>query len=271
MTVISTGQPAITTVTPLPPEPALHGRTRSLEGAHIILVHGFGSTPSYNWERTRWVSQIRAHGATVHTVVLPYHQVPGSSEATFSATTYELPCSQQKGFGALADALAGYVRTLDGDIHLVGYSVGARICWNIAAHSPGLMTSLVVGAMPLTNHLPIIHRALTTGCPVPENFTEILAGSPIPVPQLIEFAALASEHFSLTPAPTCPTLFFRGEDDTVAHDIIQAYTLLAPGQGTWLEYPKRDHISILTSGKLRASVIEFMVRHRPGKASGASA
>lgn len=269
MTTASTDQLRLV-VGSLPPAPRDTGQApRPLEGAHVLLVHGFASTPMVNWHRTRWVSQLHTHGATVHTVTLPYHRHPESTAETPGAVSYELPATQEL-LRATADSLASYLGNLSGDVHLVGYSVGARICWTLASVYPDAVSSLIAGAMPLTNHLPLIGQALHNGGTLPDGFADIVAGSPVPEPQLQAFAALPAESFSPSPLPTCPVLFFRGDQDTVARDSIEAYKFLAPAQAVWLEYPRRDHINILTSGKLRAAAVEFMVRHRLTPASEVS-
>lgn len=266
MTTATTDQLPLV-VDSIPPTPQDSGQpTRPLEGAHVLLVHGFASTPMVNWHHTRWVSQLQAQGATVHTVTLPYHRLPESAEETSGAVSYQLPATQRL-LSAIAESLASYLATLSGGVHLVGYSIGARICWTLASLYPDAVSSLVAGAMPLTNHLPLINRALRTGGRLPDGFADILAGSPVPEPQLQAFAALPIESFSSSPLPACPVLFFRGNQDTVSRDSFKAYKFLAPDQAVWLEYPRRDHINILTSGKLRATAIEFMVRHRPTPAS----
>lgn len=270
MTTALTSQ-HIVVVEPLSPLALATGEEpRPLEGAQVLLVHGFASTPQDNWHRTRWVSQFHTNGATVHAVTLPYHRLANSGEISPAAISYRLPNNGQALSTVTAETLASYLQDLSGDIHLVGYSFGAQICWNVATLHPSLVSSLVVGAMPLTSHLSLINHALYSGGPLPEGFSAIVDNSPIPIPQLQAFASLPTEDFSPRLLPTCPTLFFRGENDAVARDLVQAYNLLPPWQSTWLEYPRRDHISILTCGKLKASVIEFMVRYRLRKASEAS-
>lgn len=245
-----------------PPDAPPKQAPQPLEGAQVLLVHGLASTPQLNWHRTRWVSTFQAQGATLHTVTLPYHQVPTPVENSCSTVNLHISDSPQGILRPAAQALQSYLTALTGDLHLVGYSLGARLCWMLAALYPEAISSLTLGAMPLTHHLPLVNKTLRFGSPPPEGFADILAGSPLPKSQLQAFTALPIEPFSPSPRPACPILFFRGTQDTVATDSLDAYRLLPSGQATWLEYPRRDHISILTSGKLRAAVTEFMVRHR---------
>ncbi|ORC22240.1 hypothetical protein A7979_01840 [Rothia nasimurium] len=254
------------------PEPGGNGggAERPLEGQHLVLVHGFASTPQVNWVATRWVHQFRQAGAAVHLLTLPYHR---SAESSDSASTRQVNIAldeQTHLIAATASALTGYLATLPAVAHLVGFSFGARVCWELTgqeAYSPGgaarpRVASLIAGAMPLENHFPGLNRALTGAGPVPSGFEAILKSTPVPRDRLAAFTAHAAGALPPSPSPTCPVLLFAGDRDAVAPTARRAGQLLPAGNWEWYSVTGRDHVNVLTSGQLRRAAVDFIARHR---------
>lgn len=246
------------------------GAERPLEGQHLVLVHGFASTPQVNWVATRWVHQFRQAGAAVHLLTLPYHR---SAESSDPASTWQVALDEQARLvAATASALTGYLATLPAAVHLVGFSFGARVCWELAgqeAYSPGSggaarsrVASLIAGAMPLEDRLPDLHRALTDAGPVPAGFGAILNSTPVPRDRLAAFTAHAAGALPPSPTPTCPVLLFAGDRDAVAPTARRAGQLLPAGNWEWYSVTGRDHVNVLTSGQLRRAAVDFIARHR---------
>lgn len=255
----------------------------------VLLVHGFATTPALCWEQTRWVRTLSTAGYRLHLVALPGHrdeQVPAGWQQ--SAT---LPLSLPADINPLqdaADVLAGYLSSpaVQGhsnghsrSVHLLGFSLGARLVWELALRHGHLAASVSAGGMPAGNHMPDFARLLEEG-DISENreadhnqpvflsqqvplsqLRAVLASTPVAAPALRALASLPYAPLALDRVPACPALLFAGEKDPLA--LTPDELAPAPGENT-LEHhtePRRDHISVLTSGRVRTRVTDFLTRH----------
>lgn len=226
--------------------------------APVLLVHGFASTPHHNWVATGWVSALQAAGHPVHLVTLPFHELD-RAENRPSAPAYRVELDWgQDAAAQLTAALTGYVEGLGQAVHPVGFSLGARLIWQLAVEQPQLVRSLIAGGMPAASSLHRVQAALHMGAPLPAGFEAVLASTPVSRQNLLDFTSASFAGFDTGALPTCPVFMFAGSRDTVAAGAQEVYRRLPAGSGTWLEVPRRDHISVLTSGLVRRTAVKFL-------------
>ena len=246
---------------------------RLLEGQQVVAVHGFASTPEVTWERTGWVRQFQRAGADVHLVTLPYHRLEETGHEGAERSSGQIAVTwQQKGLVAsLGTALAQALADVDTPVHLLGYSLGARICWQVALSSPHLVQSLTLGGLPLATHLDEVQSYLSApssapGTSLPEGLQAVLDASPLPRAALAAFTAQPVEPFTTNKLPTCPTFLFAGSDDTLTTGLPALAAALPHPASAYLELAGRDHISALTSGQVRRASADFMAHHAVSRA-----
>ena len=255
---------------------------RPLEGQQVVAVHGFASTPEVTWERTGWVRQMQRAGADVHLVTLPYHRLEGTrlkdiglEGAGKSSGQLAVTWRQEGLVTSLGTALGQVLAAVDTQVHLLGYSLGARICWQVALSSPHLVQSLTLGGLPLATHLDEVQSYLSApssapGTSLPEGLQAVLDASPLPRAALAAFTAQPVEPFTTNKLPTCPTFLFAGSDDTLTTGLPALAAALPHPASAYLELAGRDHISALTSGQARRASADFMARHAVSRAGSES-
>lgn len=266
-------EPCLSVETYCAPVAGADAPPRLLEGQQVVAVHGFASTPEVSWERTGWVRQLQRAGADVHLVTLPYHRLEETGREGAERSSGQIAVTwQQEGLVAsLGTALARALADVDTPVHLLGYSLGARICWQVALRSPHLVQSLTLGGLPLATHLNEVHSYLSapSSAPVaclPEGLQAVLDASPLPRAALAAFTAQPVEPFTTNKLPTCPTLLFAGSDDTLTTGLPALAAALPHPASAYLELAGRDHISALTSGQVRRESADFMARHAVSRA-----
>ncbi|WP_421082916.1 alpha/beta fold hydrolase [Rothia nasimurium] len=239
---------------------------RLLEGQQVVLVHGLAATAAVTWEQTRWVRDLHRAGAHLHLVTLPLHDFTpvGPGRVT------RLPVASQltRGIGlvpAIADSLAEYLQEVGHPVHLLGYSLGAHLVWQLTANSPRSVLSLTVGGMPLTLHTTDIHQALANHQEdlLPPDLAAVLTHSSMSRQALLDFTSYrlyppTGLQDLPSPLPGHPVLAFAGTKDRIAADLSDLAALLPAGQTQLLGLEGRTHISCLTSGSLRSRTIDFL-------------
>lgn len=261
-------EPCLSVETYCAPVAGADAPPRLLEGQQVVAVHGFASTPEVTWGRTGWVRQFQRAGADVHLVTLPYHRLEEAGLKGSGKSSGQIAVTwQQEGLVAsLGTALAQALADVDTPVHLLGYSLGARVCWQVTLSSPHLVQSLTLGGLPQATHLDEVQCYLSAPSPapgacLPEGLQDVLDASPLPRATLAAFTAQPVEPFTPNKLPTCPTLLFSGSDDTLATGLPALAAALPHPASAYLELAGRDHISALTSGQARRASADFMARH----------
>lgn len=219
----------------------------------VLLIHGLGSNSRSDWEASGFVDALTSAGRGAILVDLPGHG-DGPALARGEVTT-----------GGIAAALAAAVdEHAGGRVDVIGYSLGARLAWALAA--TGRVNRLVLGGLSpmepfaLVNLDALADAAAGKGAPA-DPITGMFAGmlgapglDPTSVIALI--GALAAEPFDATKdVPQVPTLFVSGEGDQMAQGVEQ---MVAGVPGATLVRVPGDHFGALASPEFRAAAIGFV-------------
>lgn len=228
----------------------------------VLLVHGFASSTLYNWVKTGWLDPLAATGRTVVSVDLPGH---GESREINPAglQTHQL----------LAD-LHQVTQTAGGRVHLHGYSLGARLCWQFAHRYPEAAASLVLGGPPVSDEVYQIDadqaRAWAAEGVQPADeatarFITVAAALPGQhLPHVVELRiALGADRYDpAAEVPEVRTLVVAGTEDSIAEGAEQLTDLVrgAGHEARFVPIPGRNHVNALTARAYKQAVTEFLGR-----------
>lgn len=221
----------------------------------VLLLHGFASRGRVDWRDAEWVTPLSALGRDVLVVDLPGH---GESVRP----TAPLPTSVAVAMLADVAVAAG------GEVDVIGYSLGARLAWDLAS-APGVtVRRLVLGGLspmePFTQVDTVAARAALAGGAEPADpltammlsMTRLPGNDPVALFHVIE--GFASEAFDpIARPPEVPVLLVGGTDDPMA----QCLDLLAAAlpEATVLRVPG-DHVAALHSPEFRSAAANFLAR-----------
>jgi pimeloyl-ACP methyl ester carboxylesterase len=227
----------------------------------VLLVHGFASDRRSNWVRTRWVSKLVDAGFRV---IAPDLRGHGQSGRPRSLAAY--------GLGAFRDDLTA---VLDAEapgesVHLIGYSLGARLAHDYAQTHAERVRSVTMGGPPVDGSFAgfdlaaarhaTTRNALESGALNGETARYVgMASSAGNDPEALLRLAEAVRRRAFRPrvgAVAHPLFIVAGEDDPV-HDGSRMLAAELPG-ARFLGLPGRDHVSAVTSRVLRTAVAAFV-------------
>lgn len=220
-------------------------------GPPVVLLHGFASSGAEDWPAQRWAGPLAEAGRETFVVHLPGHRDGPAVAAVEDVTT-----------GVVLRRLAAAVPA--GEIDVVGYSLGARLAWSLAAEEVLPVRRLVLGGLsgmdPFAALDPATLRvALRTGAaedPLTAGIAELVrAGDADSLLRLVE--GLGREPFDPAAAvPTVPTLFLAGAADPLAAGIEAVAARLPDAR---LQQVAGDHQGALASDQLRTAVFGFLL------------
>lgn len=176
--------------------------------------------------------------------------------------------------------------------HVIGFSFGARIGWELALTHPEAVASLTLGGLPLHDHLITLRAMLeahegtsvTADSETPAadstdeaiaSFTSIIDNSPIQPDALLKFVRIPFGPFFDVPAlragspelpagnpgahPRVPVAVVLGDADTIAADGAELYDMVREDNplNRFISLPDRDHVNALTSGVFRRGALAF--------------
>lgn len=287
-----------------------------------LMIHGFATRGDQLYGGTGWIRQYLRAGYPVLVVNLPYHtdkylkdlqftvdcklpthtqvmsgEVPFSSVPSTNAEGERLSPMHQ-----LTSALAQLLRAvatenglgveLQPRAHVIGFSFGARIGWELALTHPEAVVSLTLGGLPLHDHLITLRAMLeayegTSASASAEtlaadstdeaiaSFTSIINSSPIQPEALLKFVRIPFGPFFDVPAlragspnlpaghpgahPHAPIAVVLGDADTIAADGTELYDMVRDDNplNRFISLPGRDHVNALTSGVFRRGALAF--------------
>ncbi|MBL3701014.1 alpha/beta fold hydrolase [Leucobacter luti] len=221
----------------------------------IVLLHGFAASADEDFVTPGWVDTLRTAGRTVIAVDLPGHGASPAIERPEDAITSAV-------LDAILDAAATVAPT--GPLDVIGYSLGARLAWDLPGRSPRVRRLVLGGASPFEPFAAIEPAALTSalaGAAPTSPLVGMMAGM-ISAPgrdtaslaQLIP--GLASEPFTpQNSAPGVPTLLVAGSTDQMTQGIEALLAELPHGS---LTHVPGDHRDALDSAEFRSAALEFL-------------
>ncbi|GAA2987658.1 alpha/beta fold hydrolase [Actinokineospora diospyrosa] len=225
--------------------------TAEVTGPPVVLIHGFTSSGAVDFPAERWAAPLAAAGRETVVVHLPAH-VGGPAVASADEVTT----------GQVLQRIAEAITAPEVD--LVGYSLGARIAWDLAALLP--VRRLALGGLSPMEPFAAVDlaaaRAAAQGGPQPTDMLTGMITSMVTAPgqdtesllNLIE--GLAREPFNPAAAtPQVPTLFVAGDTDPMSQGVDHLVSLVP---NATLQRVPGDHISALAGDDLRAAVFTFL-------------
>lgn len=221
----------------------------------LILLHGFASSAAEDFVDTGWPEAVGATGRTVIALDLPGHggspAVSSDAEATTSAVVR-----------AILDTVDDLAPS--GDFDVLGYSLGARLGWDLPSASararrlvlgglspfepfsgvdPGDLRSALGGAAPASPLVGMMAGMITAPGRDTASLAKLIPG-------------LASEPFSPeTGGPGIATLFVAGADDQMSEGIEDVVSSLANAH---LSRVPGDHRGALDGAEFRSAALEFL-------------
>ncbi|WP_170947834.1 alpha/beta fold hydrolase [Glutamicibacter sp. BW77] len=230
------------------------------EARAVLLIHGFASSAQMNWNRSRWVQHFHDQGRDVILLDLPGHgEDPYRNDGSWTPTR-------------IREAIAAGLEDLNlGPVDVLGYSLGARLGWEFAAHFPQLVNRLVMGGPASIDPLAAFEvdqaRAyMERGEEIHDEYTAKViniaksesANDFNALFRLIE-AIKTDPYIPASKVPACPTLLMAGDHDDLATTMPQLRRLLK-NAGTesaihWL--PGRNHANAVTSREFKEKALEF--------------
>ncbi|MCS5736344.1 alpha/beta fold hydrolase [Herbiconiux daphne] len=226
----------------------------------VLLVHGFASNRDGNWLRAGWARPLTDAGYHGVAVDLRGH---GESDRPRSIAAYG-PGRLQADLLAVLDALAVP------SAHVLGYSLGARLAWELAVAHPARVRSLVVGGLPVAGSFAgydvaqaraAVERAIETEDAATARYLAMMTAMPGNDPRALLRLAEAARRRAfrpLAPMPGQPTLIVAGTDDDLAADS-EALAAAVP-HAEFVPLPGRNHLDAITSRVFKTAVVEFLDR-----------
>ncbi|GAA5035819.1 alpha/beta fold hydrolase [Microbacterium fluvii] len=226
----------------------------------IVVVHGFASSTKDNWVATGWVRDLQRAGYRVLGLDQRGH---GASDKPHDPRDYSVR--------ALASDVEAVLDTyLIDSAFYVGYSLGARVGWEVVQDLPDRIGRAVLGGVP--DGIPLarldidqVRALIEHGTEVTDRVTQnyIALTERVPGNDLRALLAIASgmrTSRTVDPdpahAPSQPVLFATGSLDA----IIEGSKALAAAcpQGRFVEIPGRHHFNAPGSRVFREAAIAFL-------------
>ena len=238
----------------------------------------------------------------VRSRTIPFDSVPSVDAAGVDSAGVNAADQPLTPIHLLTGALAQLLRTvatendlgveLEPRAHVIGFSFGARVGWELALTHPEAVASLTLGGLPLHDHLITLRAMLearegtsasaSAETPAADStdeaiasFTSIIDNSPIQPDALLKFVRIPFGPFFDVPAlragspdlpaghpgahPHAPVAVVLGDADTIAADGAELYDMVREDnpRNRFISLPGRDHVNALTSGAFRRGALAF--------------
>ena len=289
-----------------------------------LMIHGFATRGEQLYGGTSWIRQYLRAGYPVLIVALPYHsdeylkdpesmhaidcKLPNNTSVRSRTIPFDSvppvdaagqPLTPMHLFTTMLAQLLRTVATendlgveLEPRAHVIGFSFGARVGWELALTHPEAVASLTLGGLPLHDHLITLRAMLeahegtsvTASAETPAadstdeaiaSFTSIIDNSPVQPDALLKFVRIPFGPFFDVPAlragspdlpaghpgahPHAPIAVVLGDADTIAADGAELYDMVRDDNplNRFISLPGRDHVNALTSGAFRRGALAF--------------
>lgn len=289
-----------------------------------LMIHGFATRGEQLYGGTSWIRQYLRAGYPVLIVALPYHsdeylkdpesmhaidcKLPDNTSVRSRTIPFDSvppvdaagqPQTPMHLFTTMLAQLLRAVATennldveLEPRAHVIGFSFGARVGWELALTHPEAVASLTLGGLPLHDHLITLRAMLeahegtsasaSAETPAADStaeaiasFTSIIDGSPIQPDALLKFVRIPFGPFFDVPAlragspdlpaghpgahPHAPIAVVLGDADTIAADGAELYDMVRGNNplNRFISLAGRDHVNALTSGAFRRGALAF--------------
>jgi len=226
----------------------------------VVLVHGFASSTRDNWVMTGWVRDLTRAGYRVLGIDQRGH---GASDKPHDPAAYDLRI-------LAADIEAVLDTHLVDTAHYVGYSLGARVGWEVVQDIPARIRRVVLGGVP--DGIPLARLDIAQarayvedGTPVTDavtqnyiRLTERVGGNDLRALLAIAAGMRAAGTVDPDPshAPAQPVLFATGSEDAILAGS-RALAAACP-QNRFVEIPGRHHFNAPGSRFFREAALEFL-------------
>lgn len=226
----------------------------------VVLVHGFASSTADTWVHTGWVRMLECEGYRILGIDQRGH---GASQKPHDAGGYAVP-------GLARDVEAVLDTFLIDEAFYVGYSLGARVGWQVLHDLGDRIPRAVLGGVP--DGIPLdrldidqVHHYADDGTPVTDPATqsyidlvERVSGNDLDALLALAEGMRASHSIDPDPAhaPQQPVLFATGSEDAV----IEGSRRLAEAapQSSFFTIPGRHHFNAPGSKPFRLAALEFL-------------
>lgn len=227
----------------------------------VVLLHGFASSGREDYVTTGWADSLAAVGRTAIVVDLPAHGANAPVLKKAQATTDGVVAAIIE---AIDTAVPGQCRAASFDV--IGYSLGARLAWELPAATNGRVRRLVLGGISPFEPFAAVDlaelAAAIAGEAEPSNPITGMMAAMIQAPGCDAaslatlIGGLASQPFDpAATTPDVPTMFIAGQDDPMSQGV-EALAEAIPNAA--LEHVPGDHRGALDSAELRAAAITFL-------------
>lgn len=224
----------------------------------VVAVHGFASSAIANWHATGWTRELTRAGFHVIAIDQRGH---GASDKPHDPAAYSMEI-------LVADLLTVVDSALIDEFALLGYSLGARVGWQVALELPERLARAVLGGIPDGDPLTCFRvdearRFLAGGQRSDDRLTMIYLDMAAGIPgndvaalvSLVEGMRGGIQPDQSNP-PRQPVLFATGSADPIL-DASRRLAAATPN-GEFLEIPGRSHFNAPTSRVFRHGAVRYL-------------
>lgn len=231
------------------------------EGKPILLVHGFASNGEVNWVGTGWVQTLNDAG---YQAIVIDNRGHGKSDKPDTPEAYR------------AAVMAEDVVALIAHLGLkkpaaMGYSMGARICANLAINHPDLLSCVIFGGLGLNMITGFDNAAEIRDALLAPSIEDVSGAAGLQFRKFAEstgsnrFALAACVMGSREKIPesqvakiTVPALVVVGGADEISGPSEPLAEILPKGKAVTIE--RRDHMRATGDPKFKKAVIDFLAQ-----------
>lgn len=231
-----------------------------LDAPVVVIVHGFASSAKDNWVGTGWVRDLLRAGYRVLALDQRGH---GQSDKPHMPEQYQIRTLA----GDIESVMDAY---LIDDAVYVGYSLGARVGWEVVRDIPQRIHRAVLGGVPdgiplarlnIDQVRALVDHGTEVTDPVTQNYialSERVGGNDLRSLLALAEGMRASRTVDPDPtnAPTRPILFATGSKDAIIEGSKQLAA--ATPNGEFFEIPGRNHFNAPGSSAFREAGIAFL-------------